>query len=38
VTEWGHVLVEDGEITNRLTLVIDWSDHAVVPTTGSGSG
>lgn len=31
VTEWGHVLVEDGQVTNRLSMVIDWTNHPVVP-------
>ncbi len=31
VVEWGHVLIEDGEIVDRLTLVLDWTNHAVVP-------
>lgn len=33
VIEWGHVLVVDGKITDRLSLVIDWTDHHIVPQT-----
>ena len=31
ITEWGHCLVEDGKITDQLSLVIDWTNHATVP-------
>ena len=31
VTEWGHVLVVDGVITDRLSLVIDWTDRRLGP-------
>lgn len=26
VTEWGHCLVEDGEVVDRLSLVVNWLD------------
>lgn len=31
VVEIGHCLVEDGVVTDRLNLVLDWSNHPVVP-------
>lgn len=31
VTEWGHALVVDGKVTDSLSLVIDWTDHPIVP-------
>jgi DNA polymerase III epsilon subunit-like protein len=31
IVEWGHVLVDNGKIVDRLSLVIDWTDHPVVP-------
>lgn len=31
ITEYGHCLVEDGRITDRLDLVLDWTEHPVVP-------
>lgn len=31
IMEIGHTLVEDGQVTNRLNLVLDWSGHSVVP-------
>jgi hypothetical protein len=31
VTEWGHCLVEDGEVVDRLSVVIDWTDRTVPP-------
>lgn len=31
VTEWGHCLVENGEVVDRLSLVIDWSDRETPP-------
>lgn len=31
VTQWGHCLVEDGKVVDRLSLVIDWSDRDVPP-------
>lgn len=31
VTEWGHVLVEGGEVVDRLSLVVDWSNRDVPP-------
>lgn len=31
ITEYGHCLIEDGKVTDRLSLVIDWTDHPVVP-------
>lgn len=31
ITEWGHCLVEDGKPTNKLSVVIDWTGHDVVP-------
>jgi DNA polymerase III epsilon subunit-like protein len=30
ITEWGHCLVEGGVVTNRLSLVVDWTGHATV--------
>jgi DNA polymerase III epsilon subunit-like protein len=27
ITEWGHVLVRDGEVVDRLCLVVDWTEH-----------
>jgi DNA polymerase III epsilon subunit-like protein len=31
ITEWGHVLVQGGEVVDRMSVVIDWSNHEVVP-------
>lgn len=31
ITEFGHVIVEDGRITSRFNLVVDWRNHKVVP-------
>lgn len=31
ITEIAHCLVEDGKITNELSLVLDWSNNDVVP-------
>lgn len=31
ITEWGHCLVEGGKVIDRLSLVIDWTDHPEVP-------
>lgn len=31
VTELGHVLVQDGKITDRLSIILDWTKHKVVP-------
>lgn len=31
IVEIGHVLVEGGVVTNRMSLLLDWSDHPVVP-------
>jgi hypothetical protein len=31
ITEWGHCLVKDGKIVDELSLVVDWTSHAVVP-------
>lgn len=31
ITEWGHVLVEDGQIIDRLSLIIDWTNHSIIP-------
>lgn len=30
ILEIGHTLVQDGEIVNRLNLILDWTDHPVV--------
>lgn len=31
IVEWGHCLVQDGKPVDRLSLVIDWTNHSVVP-------
>lgn len=31
IIEIGHVLVEHGEVTDELSLLLDWSKHPVVP-------
>lgn len=31
ITEIAHVLVEDGKVTDKLSLIIDWTDHQVIP-------
>lgn len=31
VTEWGHVLVEDGQVVDRLSMVIDWTGRQSPP-------
>ncbi len=31
VTEWGHCLVEDGKVVDRLSLVVDWTGRDVPP-------
>lgn len=31
ITEYGHCLVEDGVVKDRLSLIIDWTDHNVIP-------
>lgn len=31
VTEWGHCLVEDGEVVDRLSLVVDWTGRRTPP-------
>lgn len=30
IVEWGHILVHDGKIVDRLTLVFDWTDHPMI--------
>src|SRR4051812_10050469 len=31
ITEWGHCLVVDGKIVDQLSLILDWTNHPVVP-------
>lgn len=31
VTQWGHCLVEDGEVVDSLSLVVDWMDRVSPP-------
>lgn len=31
VTEWGHVLVEDGKVIDRQTVVVDWTGRTTPP-------
>lgn len=31
ITEWGHCLVQDGKVVDRLALVLNWANHDVVP-------
>ena len=31
ITQWGHCLVQDGRVVDRLSLIIDWTEHPVVP-------
>jgi len=31
ITQWGHCLVQDGKVIDQISLVIDWTEHAVVP-------
>jgi len=31
VTEWGHCLVEDGKVVDRLSLVLDWTNRTTPP-------
>lgn len=31
ITEWGHCLVEDGEIVDQLGLVVDWTGRTTPP-------
>lgn len=31
ITEYGHCLVEDGVVKDRLSLILDWTGHDIVP-------
>jgi len=31
IVEWGHCLVQDGEPVDRLSLIIDWTNHPILP-------
>lgn len=31
ITEIAHCLVQDGEIVNELSIILDWTNHAIVP-------
>lgn len=30
ITEWGHCLVKDGEVVDRLSIVLNWTNHGIV--------
>lgn len=30
ITQWGHCLVQDGKVVDKLSLIVDWSNHAIV--------
>ena len=31
ITEWGHVIVRDRKVVNKINLVINWYDHPSIP-------
>lgn len=31
ITEIGHCLVQDGEIVDELAIILDWTNHSIVP-------
>lgn len=31
IVEWGHVLVRDQKVVNKINLVINWYDHPTIP-------
>lgn len=30
ITEWGHCLVQDGKVVDRLQVIFDWTNHPIV--------